>query len=182
MMRPSNFESRGDADRAPALRILVITALLGLAVGGGALLWNAQADVPAPPAVAPNAAAGTAEAAADTTSSHRVLAYYFHTTQRCASCRKIEANTAEAIQTGFAEELKDGRLVFQAVNIEERENAHFVEDYKLYTKSVILVDERSGKETAWKNLAKVWQLLNDKDAFVRYIQTETRTYLAGAAS
>ncbi len=33
---------------------------------------------------------------------HRVIAYYFHTTYRCASCRAIEAYSREAIESAFA--------------------------------------------------------------------------------
>ena len=130
----------------------------------------------------PKSPADTTQAIADTTASHRVLAYYFYTTQRCASCRKIEAYTAEAVTSGFADELKDGKLVFQAVNIEKEGNEHFVKDYQLFTKSVVLVEERSGRQVAWKNLPKVWELLGDKDGFIRYIQGETRGYLSGKQS
>jgi hypothetical protein len=152
--------------------------LLALAAGGWVLPGSAQADPPAPKAQPGT----TAVAPADTVVAHRVLAYYFHTTRRCTSCRKIEAYTSEAITSGFAAELDDGRLVFQAVNIEEEPNEHFIDDYKLFTKSVVLVDERSGEQAAWKNLPRVWELLGDKEAFIRYIQGETREYLSGKKS
>jgi len=109
---------------------------------------------------------------------HRVIAYYFHTTSRCASCRSIEAYSREAIESAFADELKDGRLVWKVVNVEVKGNEHFVKDYGLYTKSLVLVNENRGKRTQWKNLEKVWQLLQDKDKFLRYVQDETRSYLA----
>ena len=109
---------------------------------------------------------------------HRVIAYYFHTTSRCASCRSIEAYSREAIESAFADELKDGRLVWKVVNVEVKGNEHFVKDYGLYTKSLVLVNENRGKRTQWKNLEKVWQLLQDKDRFLRYVQDETRPYLA----
>ena len=108
----------------------------------------------------------------------RVIAYYFHTTYRCASCRAIEAYSREAIESAFAEQLKDGRLVWKVVNVEVKGNEHFVKDYGLYTKSLILVNEARGKPTQWKNLEKVWQLLQDKQKFLRYVQDETRAYLA----
>lgn len=163
----------------PAIRrLLMLAVLLGAAVAGSALYATAHGEDPAP-----KAEADTTGARADTTAaSHRVVAYYFHTNRRCASCRKIEAYTTEAIQQDFVEELKDGRLVYRVVNVEEKANEHFVKDYKLFTKSVILVDEQSGKQAAWKNLEKVWQLLNDKEAFLRYIRAETRAYLSGKQS
>jgi hypothetical protein len=108
----------------------------------------------------------------------RVIAYYFHTTYRCASCRAIEAYSREAIEGAFADEIRDGRLVWKPVNIEVKGNEHFVKDYALYTKSVILVSEVRGKPAQWKNLEKVWQLLQDKPKFLRYVQDETRVYLA----
>jgi len=108
---------------------------------------------------------------------HRVIAYYFHTTYRCASCRSIEAYSREAIESAFADEIKSGRLVWRAVNIEVKGNEHFVKDYKLYTKSLVLVNEVRGRKTEWKNLEKVWQLLQDKEKFVHYVQDEARAYL-----
>ena len=109
---------------------------------------------------------------------HRVVAYYFHTTYRCASCRAIEANSREAIENAFADQLKDGRLVWKVVNIEVKGNEHFAKDYNLYTKSLVLVNEVRGKPAQWKNLEKVWQLLQDKPKFLRYVQDEMRAYLS----
>jgi hypothetical protein len=159
-------------------RTLVAALLLGLVAGVGTFIWSAGADRPAsgPPA---NPDAGTpAQAAPDSVRmSHRVIAYYFHTTQRCASCRKIEAYTHEAIEAAFAQELADGRLTWWPVNIDEKENKHFVKDYRLFTKSLVLVEEKDGVRLRWNNLARVWQLLDDKENFLRYVQSETRAYL-----
>jgi hypothetical protein len=133
---------------------------------------------PAPPA--PATPATPTERPAIVTPSlhpHRVIAYYFHTTYRCSSCRAIEENAREAIETAFAEPLKDGRLVWKVVNVEAKGNEHFVKDYQLFTKSVILVNEVRGKRVAWKNLPKVWELLNDKPAFLKYVQREVGGYL-----
>jgi hypothetical protein len=160
--------------RVRARRLFLGFVLIGIAAGIGMLLPSARAAE-----TQSTSRSDTSQAAADTTArSHRVLAYYFHTTQRCATCRKIEAYTAEAIQAGFPEELKTGRLVFQALNVDEPANKHFLSDYKLFTKSVVLVDEQSGKQIAWKNLPKIWELVGDKDRFTRYVQSETRVYLA----
>jgi hypothetical protein len=154
-------------------RMLVVVGLCSVLAASAALAQYATAATPAPPAPA-----ATSPAVADTTTlPHRVIAYYLHTTYRCPSCRKIEAFTKEAIEAGFANELKDGRLVFRVVNVEEKGNEHFIKDYQIFTKSVVLVDEHTGKQAAWKNLSKVWELLGDKEGFLRYIREETRAYL-----
>ncbi len=106
-----------------------------------------------------------------------VIAYYFHTTYRCVSCKKIEAYSREAIENGFAEELKNGTLKFESINIDEEENKHFAKDYQLYTKSLVICDMEIGKQVQWKNLEKVWQLLGDKEKFIKYVRDEINNYL-----
>jgi hypothetical protein len=108
---------------------------------------------------------------------HRIVAYYFHGNVRCVSCRKIEAYTKEAIDSAFGDALKSGRLEWRVVNTDSTQNEHFLQDYQLFTKSVVVSDERDGKETRWKNLDKVWELLGDQDKFHAYIQGEVRPFL-----
>lgn len=176
-MRPPAGTRSGSPtkDRAPvsARRVSQILGLIGLLALCGAGFGNSNAEV-----LAPKAPSDSIEAAGDTTATpQRILAYYFHTTRRCASCRKLEAYAQEAILTGFPEALKDGRLVWSVVNVEEKGNEHFMEDYELFTKSVVLVDVSDSTQVRWKNLPKVWELLGDKAGFLRYVQEETRLYL-----
>jgi len=111
---------------------------------------------------------------------HQVIAYYFHTDYRCASCRQIEAYSHAAIDSAFAAELASGRLVWRLVNLDEKGNEHFVKDYALFTKSLVVVEEAKGQRVRWKNLAKVWELLPNKAAFYGYVQDEVRAYLREA--
>lgn len=109
--------------------------------------------------------------------AHQVIAYYFHGSQRCKTCLAIEAQAAEALQTGFADELSDGTLAWKVVNIEEPENEHFVDDYQITTRTVVLVDMQDGKQVRWSTLDRVWELVGDKPAFMAYVQEETKGYL-----
>lgn len=108
-----------------------------------------------------------------------IKAYYFHGNFRCYSCKKIEQFSRESIETYFAEQLKNGLLTFQAINTDQPENKHFIQDYQLVTKSLVLVEYKNGKQVKWKNLEKVWQLLNNEEAFSNYVKTETEKYLKG---
>lgn len=120
-----------------------------------------------------------AAASADTTVvDRRVIATYFHTTARCASCLKIETYTHDAIATAFPHELESGHLVWRLVNLDPEENRHFVQDYQLYTKSVIVAVEENGKQVRWKNLEKIWTLLPNQKKFQAYVQDEIRRDLA----
>jgi hypothetical protein len=158
---------------------LLIAAMLMLTP---AALWAEDAQV------APKSDAVAVEETVDSTQGEnpaevtdKIIAYYFHGTRRCASCRKIEAYSAEAVETGFADDLKGGTLEWHVVNIDEDANKHYIKEYQLYTKSVILSHVKDGKEIGWKNLDKVWTLLGDKEGFVNYVQTETRTFMNGDA-
>lgn len=122
-------------------------------------------------------APATGESANSRQRGRQVVAYYFHTTFRCATCYRIEQLTNDAIQTGFPKELKNGRLVWKIVNVEEQGNGHFIKDYQLFTKSVVLVDMKDGKQVRWKNLKEVWEFVDREDAFRKYIQRETSAYL-----
>ena len=110
--------------------------------------------------------------------SHKVIAYYFHTNTRCSTCQKIEEYSKTAIELGFPDELKNGTLELRIVNYEKPENRHFIKDYKLVTKSLILVNLVDGKQTEWSNLKLVWQLYKSEEAFFNYVTQEVRKYLS----
>ena len=66
----------------------------------------------------------------------------------------------------------------KVVNYEKPENRHFIKDYKLVTKSLILVRLVNGKQTEWTNLKLVWQLYKNEEAFFNYVNQEVRKFLA----
>ena len=106
-----------------------------------------------------------------------VVFYYFHTTARCVSCHKIEQYTREALEKYFFDEIASGKVDFRMVNVDEPQNKHYIQDYQLYTKSVVLSKVSEGKEVRSKNLDKVWNLLNNKDKFYEYIKGETNDFI-----
>lgn len=108
---------------------------------------------------------------------HRLIVYYFHGTQRCSNCIKIEAYTKEIVDSIFSAQLKDSTVVWRLVNTDENANKHFRDDYQLFTKSVVLSDLDDGKQVRWKNLDKIWEYLGDKVVFQAYIRDEVAAYL-----
>jgi len=119
---------------------------------------------------------GQADNASD---SPKFIATYFLTNVRCPSCLTIERLTKETIQTEFADQLDANLLEWRTINIDGEGNFHFVKDYNLYTKSVIISEMSEGKEIRWKNLPKVWELLGNEAKFSRYLKDEITAFMAG---
>lgn len=109
--------------------------------------------------------------------SNQIVIYYLHMNRRCMTCEKLEAYSKEAIDSGFAEQLKDSSIVFRAKNFEQEGNEHFAKDYKLFSQSLILSRQQDGKEIEWKNLDKIWELVGDKDQYITYVQTEVKNFI-----
>jgi hypothetical protein len=110
-------------------------------------------------------------------SNNKVIAYYFHGTSRCTTCRTIERYSNEAIERYFAQELKNRTLEFKPINVEEPENRHYIQDYQLYTRSLVLVLYKDDKQLKWKNLSEVWTYVSDKEKFYQYVKDETERFL-----
>ena len=91
---------------------------------------------------------------------------------RCASCYAIE-NYAKQV---FCEDFAQG-LRLEMVNVENAENRHFITDYQLYTKSIVLVKIKNGKKVAYKNLSKIWNYLGDEVKFKSYLRQEIKNFL-----
>lgn len=137
----------------------------------------AAAPAPAEKAEVKTAAAPVKAKAAKTAEAKTAVVYYFYTDTRCSSCKTIEAYTREAVATKLAAGYKDWKIEFKGVNVDEEPNKHFVQDYWLNSKSVV-VQKFSGEEALnWGRLDKVWQLLGDKDAFMNYVADETHKVL-----
>ncbi len=72
----------------------------------------------------------------------------FHGKQRCATCIAIERNTREVLEKEFADELKQGKVVFRIVDISQSENQELAEKYEVTWSSLFVVKHRDGKESS----------------------------------
>ncbi|MCX5694802.1 MAG: nitrophenyl compound nitroreductase subunit ArsF family protein [Candidatus Omnitrophica bacterium] len=118
--------------------------------------------------------------AVNNTKGPQVIAYYFHGIARCSTCYKLEQYSREVIEGNFKNELSSGKLVFKVVNVEEKGNEHYVKDYQLYTKALILSLIKNGQENKWMNMDKIWEYVRDKKRFMNYVNSEVADFLGQA--
>ena len=109
----------------------------------------------------------------------KIVAYYFHGNARCKTCLTIEMYALEALETGFPEAIKEGRLEFLPVNLEVAENEHFIDDFQLAARTVVLERVVGGERKDYLNLTRVWELVRDKEAYVTYVQDEAEKFING---
>lgn len=146
-------------------------------------LWQAMSEQGA--VVSPKGTEHTAsENSSQTTNiqipsqGRHVVLYYFHTTFRCASCVTIEKTARQVVNEQFKKQIDDGLLQFYPVDVEKPQNRHYIEDYQLYSKSLVLVEYRDGKEVRHKNLEGIWQQTS-LDGLRDYLAREITAFLEG---
>ena len=162
--------------KASSARKWARNALLALAFGS--LVYVAAKEF------ADHRRARSADAVIDATApvddKVQLVVYYFAEGKDCTTCENLAAFTKEAIMSEFAGELASGAVVWRAYNVDEKRYEHFVTDYNLYTKSVVLARMDHGRQLRWKNLESVWDYVYDKPAFIRYVQTQARAFMDAA--
>lgn len=112
---------------------------------------------------------------------HKVVVYFLYFLPRCPTCNAIEAYAREAVEAGFRDDIEAGRLEWRTADYDRPVNAHFVDDFDLETKSVVLVEVRDGRFVRWKNLPRVWDLLDDKEAYLTYARENLAAFIEGVS-
>jgi hypothetical protein len=160
--------------------IITVLLLAFVAVSIGYLVVRENKTSAASGSTATGSASGPGAAAAvakPASAAAPFVAYYFHSTKRCRTCMKIQAQSEEAIRTGLAAELKAGRLEWRPVNIEESGNEHFATEYKVTGSTLVIAEVKDGKPVRFAKLDKTWDLVHDRPQFVDYVTREVLAFL-----
>jgi len=72
-------------------------------------------------------------------SSDKIEAYYFHFTARCTTCKTIEAKAKENLETLYPNQVKQGLITFQSLNLEEAPNKTLADKLGVSGQALLLV-------------------------------------------
>jgi len=72
---------------------------------------------------------------------------YFHGKQRCLTCKAIEKNAKEVVNNQFANELENGTVVFNIVDISTPEGEQIADRYEVTWSSLFINKWKDGEET-----------------------------------
>jgi hypothetical protein len=108
----------------------------------------------------------------------RVVAMYFHRTERCPTCLKMGSYSEEALKTAFAEEIKKGQVAFHFIDFEDTKNARYTKAYNISGPALIVAKIADNKVASYKDLDEIWTKVRDKAAFIQYVQENVKAGLA----
>ena len=101
----------------------------------------------------------------------------FHSTHRCMTCNAIEANTKYTLNTYFATELKENKITFQVINVDEKKNEKIAEKFEASGTSLILNVIKKGKETQINLTDFAFMSGNHQEAFSKELKAKIDTEL-----
>ena len=79
--------------------------------------------------------------------SNRIEVLYFHSAQRCITCRAIEANTVALLDSLYSKEKENGKIIFKVIDISKKENEQIADKYEVTWSSLFINGWKDGKET-----------------------------------
>lgn len=101
-----------------------------------------------------------------------LIVYYFHSSARCPTCRAIESQAEETVQTHFASQLSSGEMVWKIINYEQPVAKPLATKFEIQMPVVVLARMKGGQVEDWRRLDKVWALVDDKAGFMQYVREE----------
>jgi len=103
------------------------------------------------------------------------VTYYFHPSARCETCLNIEAYSKNAVESWSLNNKRE--LIWRALNIDDPSNEHFRNEFDLQFSSLVIAEYKDGKIERWKNLEEIWNLANDKNKFISYVNNELNLFI-----
>ena len=96
----------------------------------------------------------------------------FHSTHRCMTCNAIEENTKYTLNTYFSKELKADKIIFQVINVDEKQNEKIAEKFEASGTALILNVIKKGKETQINLTDFAFMNGNDQEAFSKELKVK----------
>ncbi|HID77402.1 MAG TPA: hypothetical protein EYP56_15580 [Planctomycetaceae bacterium] len=106
--------------------------------------------------------------------------FYFHGSIRCPTCRAIESQAHEVVESDFAMLVAGRKLVWKVFNYESPGGEELAKRFDVQMPVVVLARTKGSEIQEWRRLDKVWILVDDKPAFARYIRDEINAMLTAS--
>lgn len=107
-----------------------------------------------------------------------VMIYNFHVTNRCVSCIAIEEATTKTLATYFSEEVKQGRIKRQIINVDDKENKAISEKYEAFGSGIVVTRVYKGEETTTDLTGVGFRYAKNKEEkYIEVLKNQIAQYL-----
>lgn len=108
----------------------------------------------------------------------KLFVYYFHITDRCNTCRNIEAVTTKVLNENYKNELDSEIIVFKTFNVEYPENKYICEKYQAYGATLALTKIEFGVEAKIEDLTNfAFSKIHTEEAFISGLKSKIEEFL-----
>ena len=162
------------------IRRIVITFLIVIAIAG-IIHFTSEKNAKEPAAVKGVEVAPPVDgpelrpAAPDAARIKKILTVYCFPGSQTG--KEYELLVKEAVESGFASELKNGVIVIKVMDTDSVEKETLIQKFKQVPPAVILAVIINGEPATWRNLDKTGNLSSDKNAFLNYIRDNIRDFM-----
>ena len=101
---------------------------------------------------------------------------HFHGTHQCWSCTTVGKLALQTIKDKFAEEYKNGIIVFKEINIDLPENSEIVQKYQVAGSS-LFINSIIGNEDNIQEDVDVWRYVSNESQYTNYFQSKLNKLL-----
>lgn len=108
----------------------------------------------------------------------RVEVVYFHRARRCYSCLYVEEWTRYTIEAYFEDELASGKVNFEVLSVEDKENTAIVKKYGAFTSSLFINTLKDGTDHI-EEATEIYFLIGNDEAFVEALKSKIEESLKG---
>ncbi|GEM_PF-2274001 len=109
--------------------------------------------------------------------SVQVIAYYFHRTMRCPTCRAIEANTEKVIRNVYADQIADERVIWMPFNLDQQLGKEMEKEFQVSGSTLVIAQMKDGKCASYKKLEDVWDVYDNPEKLEKYLTDEINQML-----
>ncbi len=108
---------------------------------------------------------------------NRLEVYAFHGTRQCETCINMKANTKATLDKYFPEELKNGKIVYQIIDVDDAKNEKIAEKFQATGTALMINKVVNGKDNIsdWSDFA--FDKANDANDFMPALKMKIESAL-----
>lgn len=107
-------------------------------------------------------------------STDKLEVFVFHGVNQCMTCKNLKAHARYTIETYFADELKDGEITFQIIDVDDPQNAELAEKFEAAGTALMVNQIKGGHDNIIDLSDFAFEKANTKEEFVAELSSKLK--------